>query len=149
MGYIIRNAVESDYPAIIEMIKELAEFEHALEKVVNTVELMKQEKKYFECLVAESSDGKVVGMALYFYAYFTWVGKSMYLDDVYVKPEYRNLGIGSDLINEVIKIGKAENCRRIRWQVLDWNVNAMRLYEKLGSKLDDDWVNCDIENYEY
>ncbi|PLX08705.1 MAG: hypothetical protein C0596_05220 [Marinilabiliales bacterium] len=75
MKYIIRQAEEKDYPQILQYIKYLALFEEAPDKVLNTVDFMKQEKDLFGCYVAETEDGKVVGMALYFFAYFTWVGK--------------------------------------------------------------------------
>jgi ribosomal protein S18 acetylase RimI-like enzyme len=84
-------------------------------------------------------------MALYFFAYYTWVGKSLYLDDLYVKESYRKLKIGSALLNEVMKIAKAENCKRVRWQVLHWNQNAINLYKKVGAFIDEEWLNCDFD----
>jgi len=145
MEITIRKALETDFGAILAMIRELAAFEKALDKVVNTEEFMRNEQSGFECLVAETADKEIAGMALYFYAYYTWVGKSLYLDDLYVKPGFRGQKIGYRLLNEVIGIAKENNCRRIRWQVLDWNTQAIELYRKMGAKLDDEWINCDIE----
>lgn len=145
MEITIRKALETDFGAILAMIRELAAFEKALDKVVNTEEFMRNEQSGFECLVAETADKEIAGMALYFYAYYTWVGKSLYLDDLYVKPGFRGQKIGYRLLNEVISIAKENNCRRIRWQVLDWNTHAIELYRKMGAKLDDEWINCDIE----
>ncbi|HOE05408.1 MAG TPA: GNAT family N-acetyltransferase [Bacteroidales bacterium] len=145
MEITIRKALETDFGAILAMIRELAAFEKALDKVVNTEEFMRNEQSGFECLVAETADKEIAGMALYFYAYYTWVGKSLYLDDLYVKPGFRGQKIGYRLLNEVIGIAKENNCRRIRWQVLDWNTHAIELYRKMGAKLDDEWINCDIE----
>ncbi len=142
---IIRKAEERDFPKILEMIKELALFEKAPEKVLNSVEFMKQDKDLFGCLVAENENSELIGMALYFYAYFTWVGKSLYLDDLYVKPEFRCAGIGSLLLDEIYKIAKSENCRRLRWQVINWNTPAIRLYEKAGATIDNEWSNCDFD----
>ncbi len=85
MNFKIRKATETDFPAILELIKELAEFEKAPEKVTNTVGQMLDEKELFRCFIAEENPVKLVGMALYFIAYYTWVGKSLYLDDLYVK----------------------------------------------------------------
>ncbi len=141
----IRKATEADFPAILGLIKELALFEKAPEKVTNSVEQMKEEQGLFQSIVAENKDGEIVGMALYFFAYYTWVGKSLYLDDLYVKETYRKLKIGSALLNEVMKIAKAENCKRVRWQVLNWNQNAISLYEKAGAYIDHEWLNCDFD----
>ncbi len=143
--YTIRKAGENDFPQILEMIKELALFEKAPEKVINTVEYMKQDKDLFGCLVVENDNSEVIAMALYFYAYFTWVGKSLYLDDLYVKPDFRGKGIGSMLLDEIYKIAKSENCRRLRWQVINWNTPAIKLYEKAGAIIDNEWSNCDFD----
>ena len=141
----IRKATEDDYPAILGLIKELALFEKAPEKVTNTVDQMKEEQGLFRSIVAENRDGEIVGMALYFFAYYTWVGKSLYLDDLYVKESFRKLKIGSALLNEVMKIAKAKNCKRVRWQVLHWNQNAINLYKKVGAFIDEEWLNCDFD----
>lgn len=145
MKFIIRDAEEKDYPQILQYIKDLALFEEAPDKVLNTVEYMKQEKDLFGCYVAEMEDGKVVGMALYFFAYFTWVGKSLYLDDLYINPEFRGQGIGTALLEKIFKLAKDENCRRLRWQVINWNTKAIELYKKVGSRIDNEWSNCDFE----
>ncbi len=145
MNYSIRLSTEEDYPQILAFIKELALFEKAPDKVLNTVEFMKQEKHLFGCYVAVSETEEVVGIALYFFAYFTWIGKSLYLDDLYVKPEYRNLGIGSELLKHIFKLAKDENCRRLRWQVINWNTQAIELYRKVGATIDEEWINCDFD----
>ncbi|MDR2009234.1 MAG: GNAT family N-acetyltransferase [Bacteroidales bacterium] len=144
-NYNIRVAEDKDFPYIINLIKDLARFEKAEEKVINTPELMKEEKNLFGCFVVEKEDGEVIGMALYFFAYFTWVGKSLYLDDLYVKPEYRGEGIGTALLDEIFKLAKKENCRRLRWQVLNWNERAIDLYKKVGATIDNEWSNCDFD----
>ncbi len=145
MNITIRKTETKDYPAVLELIKELALFERAPEKVTNTVELMQEENHYFQSLVAEKEDGEIVGMAIYFFAYYTWVGKSLYLDDIVVKEQYRGNKIGTKLLDKVIEFGNENNCKRIRWQVLDWNTNAIEFYRKYGAKLDGEWINCDIE----
>lgn len=142
----IRTANNKDFPAILGMIKELALFEKAPEKVTNTVEQMMEEQDYFQCLVAEDENGSIVAMALFYFAYYTWVGKSLYLDDLYVKEAYRGCGIGSQLLNEVFDVARNENCKRVRWQVLDWNTPAIALYKKAGADIDASWCNCDFES---
>jgi len=145
MNFTIRPATENDYPAILSLIKELALFEKAPEKVTNTVEQMKQEKDLFGCFVAEKESGEIVGMALYFFAYYTWVGKSLYLDDIYVKEKYRRHRIGTALMKAVFEVARLEKCNRVRWQVLDWNTNAIEMYRKAGATIDAEWLNCDFD----
>ncbi len=145
IDYKIRQAREKDFPKILSLIKELALFEKAPEKVTNTVELMKQEKDFFKAWVVEKDDGEIIGFALFYFVYYTWVGKSLYLDDLYVKEKYRGNKIGSVLLDKVIEFGKNNNCKRIRWQVLNWNKPAIDFYKKIGANLDDEWINCDLE----
>jgi ribosomal protein S18 acetylase RimI-like enzyme len=144
MNINIRKSTEDDFPEILSLIKELASFENAAYKVENTVEQMVQEKDSFKCFIAESDTQEVVGIALYYFAYYTWVGKSLYLDDLYVKKEYRGNKIGKKLLDCIFKIAKDENCKRVRWQVLDWNEPAIAFYKKIGAKLDPEWYNCDF-----
>ncbi len=141
----IRTASEADFPAILQMINELATFEKAPKKVTNSIEQMQTEKDLFGCFVAENEDKNIIGFALYFFAYYTWVGKSLYLDDVYVKEEYRGQGVGQMLLDKIFEIAKTENCKRLRWQVLNWNTPAIDLYKKIGATLDDEWINCDFD----
>ena len=145
MNFKIRKAKEADFPQILSLIKELAVFEKAPEKVTNTVELMKQEKNFFHCYVAEAENKEIAGIALYFFAYYTWVGKSLYLDDLYVKDSFRKQKVGSALLNRLFEIARAENCKRVRWQVLNWNKNAIQMYSKCGAEIDDEWLNCSFD----
>jgi len=144
-NYHIRPATAKDFPAILGLIKELALFEKAPEKVTNTVAQMQAEQDWFRALVAENNEGDIVGFALYYFVYYTWVGKSLYLDDLYVKEAYSGQKIGSALLDKVIQFGKDNNCKRIRWQVLEWNTPAIDFYKKLGANLDGEWLNCDLE----
>ena len=145
MKYTIRHFEKNDIPEIISLINELAEFENAADQVRNSIEQMERESHLFECFIAENEKNEIVGMALFYLCYYTWVGKSLYLDDLIVKEAFRGSGIGTGLLNKVIEFGKIENCNRLRWQVLDWNKSAIDLYEKLGAKVDKGWYNCDIE----
>lgn len=145
MKIAIREAVEEDFGAVLNLIKELAEYEKAPEKVTNSVEQMKREKNFFRSFVAETESGEIVGMAVYFFAYYTWVGKSLYLDDIYVKEAYRGRKIGSLLMKKVLEAAKKEGCKRVRWQVLSWNKPAIDVYRNLGAEIDDEWLNCTID----
>lgn len=142
----IREATEEDFPVILGLIKELASFEKAPEKVSNSVNQMIEEKDLFRCFVAVTETDEIAGMALFFLAYYTWVGKSLYLDDIYVRDEYRKRGIGSMLLRKIFEVANAENCKRVRWQVLNWNSPAIELYRKSGATLDGEWLNCDFEH---
>lgn len=145
MTYSIRRATEQDFPAILAMIKELALYEKAPEKVTNTVEQMKREKDLFRSFIVEKEDGEPIAMALYFFAYYTWVGKSLYLDDIYVKEPYRKDGIGSALLRKVFEDARAEGCKRVRWQVLNWNEPAIQVYKRYNAEIDDEWLNCSFD----
>jgi predicted N-acetyltransferase YhbS len=144
MEAIIRKFTMEDIPSIHQLILELAIFEKAPEKVSNTVEQMRAEMDAFDCLVAESRSGEIVGMALFYPVYYTWVGKSMYLDDLVVNEKWRGKGIGSALLNEVIAEAQRQKCKRLRWQVLDWNEKAIALYRQYGCTIDEEWMNCDM-----
>ena len=145
MEITVRPATEDDFPAVLSLIKELAEFERATEKVTNSVEQMKQEQDLFRCFVAETGSGEIVGMALFFMAYYTWVGKSIYLDDIYVKRSLRQQKIGTALLNKVFEVAREEKCKRVRWQVLDWNEPAIAFYRKCGAEISDEWLNCSFD----
>ncbi|WP_319229514.1 GNAT family N-acetyltransferase [Draconibacterium orientale] len=146
MDINIRKATENDFPAIFGLITELAEYEESLDKVSNSLELMYEQKDYFNCYVAETKEKEIIGMALYYFSYYTWVGKTLYLDDLYVKEAYRGNGLGTSLMDKMFEVAKAEKCKRFRLQVLNWNESAIKLYEKSGFTVDKTWYNCDFED---
>lgn len=147
---IIRKATKNDMPSVLELIQELATFEKEPDAVVVTVDdLIRDgfsENPLFQCFVADVN-GEIIGMALYYYRYSTWKGKTIHLEDLIVKESKRGTGAGFALYKEIIKQGKAENVRRIEWNVLDWNTPAINFYEKSGAKVLDDWrvVHMDEE----
>jgi diamine N-acetyltransferase len=145
MNITVRKATEADFPAILSMIKELADFEKSREKVTNSVEQMKREKDLFGCFVAETESKEIAGMALYFFAYYTWVGKSLYLEDLYIKEQYRRNKVGTALLRKIFEIASAEGCQRVRWQVLNWNKSAIEMYRQSGAEIDDEWLNCNFD----
>ena len=144
MNFIIRKASDHDFPTIYSLIKELALFVNKPQKVMNSVQQMLEEKEFFQCIVAENDSNEIIGYAAYFYAYYTWVGKSLYLDDLYVKEDFRNQGIGTQLLKKIFEIAQTENCKRVRWQVLNWNKPAIEFYKKYGAIIDADHRNCDL-----
>ena len=139
---IIRKATKNDMPSVLELIQELAIFEKEPDAVVVTVDDLVRdgfsENPLFQCFVAEV-DNEIIGMALYYYRYSTWKGKTIHLEDLIVKESKRGTGAGFALYKEIIKQGKAENVRRIEWNVLDWNTPAIDFYEKSGAKVLGDW----------
>ena len=139
---IIRKATKNDMPSVLELIQELATFEKEPDAVVVTVDDLVRdgfsENPLFQCFVAEV-ENEIIGMALYYYRYSTWKGKTIHLEDLIVKENKRGTGAGFALYKEIIKQGKAENVRRIEWNVLDWNTLAVDFYEKSGAKVLGDW----------
>ena len=138
----IRKATKNDMPSVLELIQELATFEKEPDAVVVTVDDLVRdgfsENPLFQCFVAEV-ENEIIGMALYYYRYSTWKGKTIHLEDLIVKESKRGTGAGFALYKEIIKQGKAENVRRIEWNVLDWNTPAIDFYEKSGAKVLGDW----------
>lgn len=140
---LIRKAKPTDVNAILSLIKELAIFEKEAEAVILSEEdLLRDgfsEQTLFHTFVAEV-DGEVIGMALYYYRYSTWKGKTIHLEDLIVKESKRGTGAGFALYKKIIEQGKLENVERIEWNVLDWNTNAIEFYEKSGATILSDWL---------
>jgi GNAT superfamily N-acetyltransferase len=138
----IRKGNPDDMKAVLGLIQELADFEKEPEAVVVTVEDLVRDgfglAPLFHVFVAEV-EKKIVGIALYYYRYSTWKGKTIHLEDLIVKEEMRGTGLGYALYSEIIKQGKKDKVRRIEWNVLDWNTPAVEFYEKSGAKVLDDW----------
>ena len=144
MNYNIRPATENDFEQLIVLFKEFALFEKVPNKMNNSVEQMKKEKEFFNCFVAETPEKEIVGYAIFFYFYLNWTGKSLYMDDLYVKEEFRGNDIGTNLIMSVIDFAKENDCHKLRWQVSNWNKNAIGFYKKLGAEIDENERNCSL-----
>ncbi|RKS99161.1 GNAT family N-acetyltransferase [Flavobacterium sp. 123] len=150
----IRKGNPEDMKAVLGLIQELAEFEKEPNAVLITVDdLIRDgfsETPLFHVFVAEL-DSEIVGIALYYYRYSTWKGKTIHLEDLVVKEKMRGTGLGYALYSEIIKQGQKDNVRRIEWNVLDWNTPAVEFYEKSGAKVLDDWrvVQMDQEAINY
>jgi GNAT superfamily N-acetyltransferase len=139
---IIRKGTSEDMEAVLGLIQELALFENEPDAVVVTLDdLIRDgfgESPLFKVFVAEVAS-EIVGIALYYYRYSTWKGKTIHLEDLVVKEKMRGTGVGYSLYSEIIKEGKKEGVRRIEWNVLDWNTPAVAFYKKSGAKVLDDW----------
>lgn len=140
----ISKITESDFKGLEFLFREFATFENLAERMTNSVQQMIREKDFICGFTAKDEDGNIVGYATCFFAYYTWVGKSLYMDDLYVREQYRGMGVGSALIKKVIDYAREHDCNKIRWQVSDWNAPAIDFYKHLGAVIDNVERNCDI-----
>ena len=145
---IIRPGKKNDIPQVFELIKELAEYEKALDKVSNTVEKLEEDgfgpNPVYELFVAEI-ENNIVGIALTYYRFSTWRGKVMYLEDLIVKEHMRRKGIGKKLFDMILDHAKVTSCVGLSLQVLDWNDLGINFYKKYNMEFDDEWINCYLE----
>lgn len=144
----IRKGNPEDMKSVLELIQELAIFEKEPDAVLITVDDLVRdgfgEKPLFHVFVAEV-ENEIVGIALYYYRYSTWKGKTIHLEDLIVKEKMRGTGLGSALYSEIMKQGKKDNVRRVEWNVLDWNTPAVKFYENSGAKILEEWRVVQID----
>ena len=145
----IRPATIADVGLILQFIRDLAEYEREPDAVTATeADLVRDgfsADAKFRTLIAEW-DGKPAGFALYFYNYSTWMGRpGLYLEDVFVRPEFRGKGIGKNLLLFLARQAVQENCGRFQWQVLDWNTPSIKFYESLGAEIMKEWLTMRVE----
>ncbi|WP_282049022.1 GNAT family N-acetyltransferase [Maribacter aquivivus] len=142
MEYTIRVAEREDMKQVLHLILELAAFEKEDDAVEVSVQNLEEDgfgkQKLFHCFVAEKND-KIVGMALVYPRYSTWKGPVIHLEDLIVTEEMRGSGLGTALLNEVVKYGDALGVKRISWEVIDWNEPAIGFYESKGANVMRDW----------
>lgn len=142
MKFIIREALPEDLPQAFELVKGLS-IDHKMEdKFKITLEQFIEERDLYGCLVAIDHNNYVVGVATYYFFYSTWVGKSLFLDDLFVDESARGNGIGNSLLATIVEMGKKENCKKIKWQVAHWNDKAIQLYKSMGAIIDGEEWNC-------
>ena len=142
MNFIIRKAEKKDMPQVLSLINQLAIFEKEPEAVELTLKDLETdgfgENPAFFCFVAEI-DSKIEGIALCYYRYSTWKGKVVHLEDLIVNETMRGLGLGSALLDEVVKYGYSIGVKRINWEVLNWNEPAITFYKQKGAHIMNDW----------
>jgi GNAT superfamily N-acetyltransferase len=144
MSLEIRPAAVADLPAMMVLVRELAEYERLAHAMVATVESFEAalfgERPTAEALVA-LVDGEMVGYAIYFQNFSTFVGRAgIYLEDLYVRPERRGGGIGKQLLARVAQVAAERQCQRLEWVVLDWNKPSIEFYKSLGAEPLDEWT---------
>ena len=143
-GFEIRMALPQDVPAIHQLIRELAEYEREPDSVVSTVADLEiaffRDNPAAYCHVA-LVDGHIVGIAIWFLNFSTWTGShGIYLEDLYVRPAQRGLGIGKELLATLARTCVSQGYQRLEWAVLDWNEPALGFYRALGAKANDEWT---------
>ena len=142
-GFRIRKAERTDIPVVLELIKELAEYEKMSDDVVATPKLLEEwifDKEKAQVLLGEA-DGEIVGMALYFYNFSTFLGRAgIYLEDLFVKPSMRGSGMGKALLTQLARIAVEEGCGRMEWSCLNWNAPSIGFYKSLGAVPMDEWT---------
>jgi len=141
--FSIRFATPNDIPIILQLIKELASFENLLHMVVADEKLLEEwlfQKKVAEVIIGEINN-MVIGFSLFFHSFSTFLGKpGIYIEDVYVKKEYRHQGYGKSFFRFIAQLARERDCGRMEWSVLNWNESAIRFYQSLGAKPLDEWT---------
>ena len=148
MATTIRTATPEDVPEILAFIRALAAYEREPDAVTATEDGLLRDgfgaNPFYFCLMAER-DGRAAGFALYFYNYSTWLGRpGLYLEDLFVHPEFRGLGIGKALLKKVAAVALEKGCERLQWEVLDWNTPAIEFYRAMGAEFLDEWRNVRV-----
>ncbi len=148
MDFKIRKARPEDMPAVLELIQELAEFEKEPDAVIISAEDLKRDgfgtNPAFTCFVAEAA-GNIEGMALCYFRYSTWKGKTVHLEDLVVRESMRGKGLGNALYKRVIEFAKEQGVKRTEWVVLDWNTQARDFYSRSGATVFTDWCTVQME----
>lgn len=149
MSILIRKAEKQDMPAVLGLIKELAVFEKEPDAVLITSETLKKEglgeNPLFTCFIA-AVDGKIVGIALTYFVFSTWRGRTLHLEDLIVTEKQRGTGVGMALYRRVMQYAKEEGVAQVKWIVLDWNTPAIDFYEKTGAVVYKNWYIAAMDN---
>ncbi len=147
-NYSIRFATQADVPLLLCFIRELAEYEQMLDNVVATEEILQDwmfVQHRAQAIIAER-DGEPLGFALYFYNFSTFLGRAgIYLEDLYVRPPARGLGLGKALLKELARIAVKEGCGRLEWACLDWNKPSIEFYLSLGAQPQEEWTTYRLQ----
>ncbi|MFT4752625.1 MAG: GNAT superfamily N-acetyltransferase [Salibacteraceae bacterium] len=152
MNPVIRIGTIEDLPRLRELIVELAIYEKEPDAVEVTLQELERDgfgvNSIFEFFVAEIN-GTIEGIALHYFKYSTWKGKCLFLEDIVVNESFRGKGIGKLLFDEVVKVAAAHKCKRMEWQVLEWNATAISFYKnKYNANLDPEWLNGKLTGHQ-
>ncbi len=147
---MLRPAAEADLDTIIELIHALAEYEREPEAVRLDREMLRGHlfgpRPYAEVMLAETDAGQSAGFALFFHNFSTWEGRpGIYLEDLFVRPEFRGHGYGKALLSELARLAVERGCARLEWAVLDWNEPSIQFYRALGARPMDEWTTYRVD----
>jgi GNAT superfamily N-acetyltransferase len=142
MNINVRESQPEDMPQVLELIKELAHFEEEPNAVIIDAKQLQKDgfgkQPLFKCFVAEVDD-KIQGMALIYFRYSTWKGKTVHLEDLMVRDRFRGKGLGIALYKKVMSYALEQNVKRVEWVVIDWNKNAIEFYKNTGANVMPEW----------
>ena len=144
MEIVIRDGSEKDLAPLLDLIREFATFQKSMHAVDNSLDRMLADFPSINFLLAEEAGGEMVGYLAYYHCYFTWSGKGIQMDDLFVKQSYRGAGIGSQLVDRLKSIAQDSGCRKLKWQVSWWNGEAIEFYKKLGVGVSSEEWNCQL-----
>ncbi len=145
--FVIREARKEDMPQVLQLIKELAAYEDASDEVEIKVEDLEKEgfeEGNFKCFVADV-DGKLEGMALVYFRFSTWKGRTVHLEDLIVRESMRGTGLGGALYRRVVQYGHENGVRRVEWVVSEGNKNAIEFYENTGADIKKNWFTVHMD----
>lgn len=142
---VVRATKRADLKDIYQLVVDLAVFEKEPEAVKATLDDYETafDEGLIDAIVAEDH-GQIVGIAIYYMTFSTWRGKMLYLEDFYVDPLYRSKGVGQQIFDKYIETAKAKGCAMVKWQVLDWNAEAIKFYERNEATIEKQWYNGKI-----
>ncbi len=142
MSIQIRQATRSDVPALHGLVAELAAYVGESHNFTATIAAYEDDfdAGFYHAVVAEDQ-GKVIGMALYYFVYSTWKGRMIYLEDFVLAPDYRRQGIGQRLWDVLLERGRERGCKLLKWQIVDTNKEAMKFYHAQEAIIEDNWLN--------
>lgn len=143
MKLIIRKAAYEDLEKVYSLIFDFAHFQKTPEKLLISREEFMKDANEINCVVAEL-DGKVVGFATYFFGYYSWSGKGLYLDDLFVSANFRGAGYGKALLAYIINVAEENRCKSVRWLVSSWNDHAIEFYRDLGAHVNNTELTCEL-----
>lgn len=142
-NFKLRKTTKEDVGLILSLIREIADYEKMSDEVIATEESLTQSifiDKRAEVVIGEL-DGEIVGYGLYFFNYSTFIGRAgLYLEDIYIKPQFRANGLGKEIFRFLGKVAKENGCKRMEWTCLDWNKSAIKFYESLGAIPMNEWT---------
>lgn len=144
MSVTIQPITENDFEELIALFQAMADYQNQPGKMTNTLQNMQREAEWLKGFTARNEEGELVGYATFFYAYYTWRGKCLYMDDLFIREDHRGQKIGQLLLEKVIGFARSAACHKVRWMVGTWNDPAIRLYEKMGASFDRSEMACDL-----